>query len=475
MLADDDDFDGQGYRNQRQRQEATPGTRVKKGLLDIAEDNLRMPHEQAMNLARLAADNWEDEYVRDAFCTVVLKLVNEQPFKIPFVAATVLFAHTEKPEVAKEVIERAGAQLQEHLDKGQWRGVKLSMRFLACLCRLFDQEGIFAILDELFGRAVDLQTASAEDTVGIELVKIILLTVPYVLASTDNDPTIQAKAVAILEKTDVVASTTHELENLVDPYSALNEDTERPMACNSFISLLQRQLQDEAANGWPLKCIPRIFDPALRPATKHSDSNGEINGNTLADLSKITFPAISVPSPVNQGVRLIFPDLFFSVYADQEIESVPPTSNVASCLMRDAIVDTINILDFNREQTSKFLNIIDSFWADGTFAQKATPFDKLRDLEQGRPSWKQEDVAIDAVFSQIFTLPAPEHKLVYYHSLITEICKISPSAIAPSLGRAIRFLYRSLELMDLELAYRYMDWFAHHLSNFEFRWKWTEW
>lgn len=426
-----------------------------------------------MNLARVAADNWEDEYVRDAFCTVALKLVLEQPFKLPFVTAVVLFAHTEKPEVAKEVIERAGAQLQENLDKGNWRNVKLSLRFLACLSRLFEQDGIFAILDELFGRAVDLQTASAEDTVGIELVKIILLTIPYLLASTDNQAATQAKAAEMLEKTDVVASTPHELEGLVDPYPAFSDDVERPMACASFISLLQRQLQNEAANGWPLTCIPRIFDPALRPPARHADTNGEANGDSGS--SKIAFPDITVPSSVNQGPKKLFPDLYFSVYADQEIESVPPTSNVAACLMRDAVVDTINILDFNREQTSKFLNMIECFWAENTFVQKATPFDKLRDLEPGRPSWKQEDVAIDAVFSQIFTLPAPEHKLVYYHSLITEICKISPQAIAPSLGRAIRFLYRSIEVMDLELAYRYMDWFAHHLSNFEFRWKWTEW
>ena len=96
-------------------------------------------------------------------------------------------------------------------------------------------------------------------------------------------------------------------------------------------------------------------------------------------------------------------------------------------------------------------------------------------MPQGRSTWKPEDVVIDAVFSQIFTLPIPEHKLVYYHSVITEACKIAPAAIAPSLGRAIRSLFRNIDSMDMELGYRYMDWFAHHLSNFEFRWKWTEW
>jgi nuclear cap-binding protein subunit 1 len=107
--------------------------------------------------------------------------------------------------------------------------------------------------------------------------------------------------------------------------------------------------------------------------------------------------------------------------------------------------------------------------------KRATPFDRLRDIEGDRSTWKPEDVAVDAVFSQLFQLPFPEHKLVYYHSVLTEACKIAPAAIAPSLGRAIRYLYRSVDSMDLELSYRFMDWFAHHLSNFGFTWKWTEW
>ena len=115
------------------------------------------------------------------------------------------------------------------------------------------------------------------------------------------------------------------------------------------------------------------------------------------------------------------------------------------------------------------------FFTQDTFVKRGTPFDKLRDIQPGSSAWKTEDVIIDATFSQIFALPTPEHRLVYYHSIITESCKISPGAIAPSLGRAIRFVFRGLESMDAELSYRYMDWLAHHLSNFEFRWKWAEW
>lgn len=360
------------------------------------------------------------------------------------------------------------------------------LRFLACLSPMYEQDGVAPILDELFGRAVDLQTSSSEDTLGPELVKIILFTIPYLLASTEDAqvPAMQQRASEILEKTDIVASSPHVLEALVDPYPNTNEEDERPMTCASVISLLQRQLQEEANSDWKLTCIPRVFLSSKIPHKSANsngmDANGEPDAQTNGETepqapAKHAFPTITVPSPVKLGPKALFPELYFSLYADQEIESVPPTSNIASCLIRDATLDTINILDYNRNVTAKLLNDIDCFWAPNTFVKRGTPFDKLRDMPEDKTSWKPEDVAVDAIFSQIFQLPAPEHRLVYYHVLITEICKISPQAIAPSLGRAIRFLFRSVDLMDMELAYRFMDWFAHHLSNFEFRWKWQEW
>lgn len=118
---------------------------------------------------------------------------------------------------------------------------------------------------------------------------------------------------------------------------------------------------------------------------------------------------------------------------------------------------------------------LDCYWAPETFVKRATPFDKLGDIPPEKSTWKPEDMAVDALFSQIMFLPTAEQKLVYYHSVITESCKIAPAAIAPSLGRAIRFLFKNSGSMDLELIARFMDWFAHHMSNFEFRWKWTEW
>lgn len=89
--------------------------------------------------------------------------VVEQPFKIPFVAAILIIIDSQKPEVVQELLTMAATAMQEYLEAGHWREVKLVLRFLACLQGLLEDDGVFPILEELFSRAVDLQTSSSED------------------------------------------------------------------------------------------------------------------------------------------------------------------------------------------------------------------------------------------------------------------------------------------------------------------------
>jgi len=68
-----------------------------------------------------------------------------------------------KPELTEEVLKRAAQTTQNQFERGAWREVKLLLRFLGCLQSLYEGDGIFPILEELFSRAVDLQVASPED------------------------------------------------------------------------------------------------------------------------------------------------------------------------------------------------------------------------------------------------------------------------------------------------------------------------
>ncbi|CAK7264880.1 Nuclear cap-binding protein subunit 1 [Sporothrix epigloea] len=511
---DDDDLD---YRNQRRRQEPSAYVRIRRRLLSLAESPLNRWYDEVVDIARLVSNTDDNGPTRKGFIDLVGQLVREQPLKTPFVAALLLVVNALKPEIVLDVLQSVAVATEQAIAEGRWREVKLRLRLLACLQTCLDGEGVFPLLDTLFARAVDLQTASSDDVIGTELVKIILLTIPYVMVAVAPLPAEEIeqwrqRAADLMEKTDVIASEPHALQSLMDPYhhgietgnkvKVVNgdagsdeatfdehdtaEDDNGPPPAESLIALLQKQLQNEAVNGWPLACLPRISKLPLDEV--------KLPDNVDAAASKHALPAIAVPETVVAGPRALFPEVYFSVYGawvDEEEasatdtlslqasqflpHSVPPLTDVASSLVRDILLDTVNGLDFNRNATARFLIDIDCYFAENTFVKRATPYDRLTEIEPGKPTWKPEDVAVDTVFAQLFQLPQPEHKLVYYHAVLAETCKIAPAAIAPSLGRAIRFLYRNSPRMDLELVGRFIDWFAHHLSNFGFTWKWAEW
>lgn len=307
-----------------------------------------------------------------------------------------------------------------------------------------------------------LRPANVFQALGLELVKIILFTIAYTMASSATECEMQAAS--LLDQTSIIASgPPHVLENLVDPYPSFEQGA--PPSHESVLSLLQKHMEQEKKNNWDLPCLPRPW--------KGSQPAGE--DDLLASAQKHPFPTLALPSTLHIGPTQIFPEVYFSVYADQDISTVPPASDPSSLLIRDALTDAINVLHINRYIAGKVLIDMDCYFAQDTFVKRATAFDKIRELSGDKNTWKPEDVIVDATFSQLLQLPAPEHKPVFYHSVLTESCKVAPAAVAPSLGRAIRYLYRNIDRMDLEIGQRFLDWFSHHLSNFGFTWKWTEW
>lgn len=97
----------------------------------------------------------------------------EQPLRIPFIAAIILNINIQKPEFTPEILNKIGGVLQEHVNSGSWREVKLYMRLLGCLQGLFDGDGIFPLLEQFFERAADLQMQSSEDVSQIDILLLV--------------------------------------------------------------------------------------------------------------------------------------------------------------------------------------------------------------------------------------------------------------------------------------------------------------
>lgn len=163
-LLDDDDNQQYDRRQQRRRTDTAPvPVRLRRQLLALADSPLRRWSEEVQSIARMMADNYEDENLRNIFVSIVMQLVVEQPLKTPFAAAVVIVANTLKPEIVDTVLARSAQETENKIAEGDWRAVKLHLKFLACLQDCLEGDGIFPLLEELFSRAADLQTASSDD------------------------------------------------------------------------------------------------------------------------------------------------------------------------------------------------------------------------------------------------------------------------------------------------------------------------
>ena len=180
---DDDEYDRRAPRRPRQGDESILW-RLKKKFLQIAEDPKVLPEDEAQDISRILVENIHEDELKKQFFDIFIQLyvlllyysrkritltqtsLIEQPFKIPFAAAVILYTNHEKPEVATEILKRVTDRTQQFLNAGQWKEFKLFLRFLACIQGLLDDNGVFPILNQLFDVVVDLQSANENDVCG---------------------------------------------------------------------------------------------------------------------------------------------------------------------------------------------------------------------------------------------------------------------------------------------------------------------
>lgn len=97
------------------------------------------------------------------FVQLALQVALEQPLKTPFVAAAALVASASRPEVARDLLAGLASGLEGSIRDGRWREVKLYLRLAGCLHGMLAGDGMWPLLEELFDRAVELQTKDEAD------------------------------------------------------------------------------------------------------------------------------------------------------------------------------------------------------------------------------------------------------------------------------------------------------------------------
>jgi nuclear cap-binding protein subunit 1 len=155
------------------------------------------------------------------------------------------------------------------------------------------------------------------------------------------------------------------------------------------------------------------------------------------------------------------------------VQVVPDPSTAVGWTLRGTVLDLVHIFEVNRKESARILLSLNRYFTAGTF--KSTPTAEGDDVPVSTISL--ESLIISTILSTMFLLPNSPCKLIYYGSVITELCKSSPNTVAPPVGRSVRKLFTLMGSagLDIEVQRRAAQWFAIHLSNFGFQWMWKEW
>ncbi|KAJ3058190.1 Nuclear cap-binding protein subunit 1, partial [Rhizoclosmatium hyalinum] len=215
---------------------------------------------------------------------------------------------------------------------------------------------------------------------------------------------------------------------------------------------LWTQIQNLQANAWDESLLMRpentLFEELSR-GTKHP----------LRDFSMPTnFHLTEIPE--QEPLFWVFDD---SVNTPERIlAELPSTSQIERYILDDLIVDTLHLLSHNHIECSLFLLNADKF-------HKETEYNFYQ-------------AVVENLIRELIKLPGSVEPRVYYATLLFDLCKGAPGKVPSAMGRALRILFSRMDSvggvgggMDVECVGRLAEWFSHHLSNFNYTWKWADW
>ena len=93
----------------------------------------------------------------------------------------------------------------------------------------------------------------------------------------------------------------------------------------------------------------------------------------------------------------------------------------------------------------------------------------------GKEKMPLNHMIVETLLGDMLRLPTSPNPNVFYIAVFIELCKLQPSMMPQVLALASDMLYERLDAMNITCVDRFVNWFSHHLSNFQFRWSWDDW
>ncbi|ODQ82408.1 hypothetical protein BABINDRAFT_159008 [Babjeviella inositovora NRRL Y-12698] len=465
---------------------------------DIREIGETSQHELARDLeyiTRPIAGELENEpRFRAPFFETLYAVAIEQPHKIPLLAAMIQVASSKNPAVGQFVLEFLHRQAQELLDSepetgtssepGTWNRLKLILRFFAALSPLVANFGAVAIFRQFLMLANDVQARAVTRVPLAEAVHYnTLVSLPYLFA-LGTSAEMKQKADELLEVAKEFKPVPTAID-VIQVFSANSAADTVPHVSQYHVSSILSALLQLQAEGWATGFF-YDYESVLAQAYALVEQ-------PAATLVQHSLPQLAIPAAETLVARFgagnvdgawKAPRAWVQMFAPLDFSTQPAFDSFIGLLFRDVCVDIIATLDFNKKEAVRQLNTLDLFFHENLFAKPGLSIDDLTvinsmnlngEFSPAKSTWKIEDMLVETILNFMMELPQTQHRLVYYAVLIIEFIDRLPQNFAPVIGRAIRFLYANVHLLDFECKGRYYDWLSLQLSNFNFQWKWREW
>ncbi|GAA5864299.1 hypothetical protein JCM1840_006735 [Sporobolomyces johnsonii] len=407
----------------------------------------------------------------------------------------------EKVNVGKEIVEDLMKAFQAFLDERKWRSVRYCVTLFAQLTLLPPSAPLIAStsLTTLLTSFVSvLDEPGLRAARGDECVRIIVEALLRLDGATEGSGVetlregvhnyLGARRIEkeLFADEETKGQWADPLENLVSSLSSSTSDGHFPVTSvlPDPYSTLNISAPADADDSAPASGEEPLYLPMILVPPELDEGDLALTG---AIEKAIPPPPTSAGLKGDEGVGYEGTRLGLRLFDD---ETVPSAYDPAGAVIRSLINDIINLYEVNRKEAATVLLELPKWFKKGTFkpskpAERRDDDEEMEEEKTEGPGWILENMIVESIFNSILALPSPALPVAYYHSLLTELCRLSPSTVAPSLGKCLRKLYASLgnddtgapgaPVLDAAGIKRFAEWFSVHLSNFGFMWGWADW
>ncbi|KAI6234413.1 80 kDa nuclear cap-binding protein [Aphelenchoides fujianensis] len=174
----------------------------------------------------------------------------------------------------------------------------------------------------------------------------------------------------------------------------------------------------------------------------------------FADAVAHNLPSVALPAFDSEVYKYPLPHVVFRLFANSDCPDDVPALPEGNTIERFLVEEELNWIISNNHLNVRLWSVPPCKSLLAYKKQNIVPLNH---------------VIVEVIFSQLFRLPKTPHLELFYGALLIELCRGQSSSMPQVLAQAAELLYQRCRSLHPACLDRF------HLSNFQYRWSWSDW